>query len=66
MIVASRPTIEMVFPASPPAQVSVPRTIIAPGVISWRSGVASRQPSGTFGAIWISTSPPVGFFQRKE
>jgi hypothetical protein len=46
--------------------VSVPRTIMAPGVSCWRSGVASRQPSGTTGVIWISTSPPVGFFHSSE
>ena len=36
------------------------------GLGAWRSGVASRQPSGTTGAIRISTSPPLGRFHRKE
>ena len=58
MIVASRPAIAIVFPASPPAQVSVPRTMTAPGESCCRSDVASRQSFGITGAIWISTSPP--------
>jgi len=44
---------------------SVPRTTTAPGVSCCWSGVESRQPSGTTGAIWISTSPPVGRFHSK-
>ena len=44
----------------------MPRTIIAPGESCCRSWVASRHPSGITGAIWISTSPPVGFFHRND
>ena len=66
MIVASSPAISIVFPARPPAQVRVPRTMKAPGESCCRSEVASRQSFGMTGAIWISTSPPVGFFQRNE
>ena len=66
VIVASSPAITIVFPARPPAQVRVPRTMKAPGESCCRSEVASRQSFGMTGAIWISTSPPVGFFQRNE
>ena len=66
VIVVSSPAMRSVLPARPPAQVSVPRTSTAPGVSCCRSGVARRQPSGTTGAIWISTSPPVGRFQSSE
>ena len=66
MTVVSSPAMAIVLPARPPAQVSVPLTTNAPGVSCCRSGVKSRHPSGTTGAMEISISPPVGFFQRNE